>query len=341
MTSGSNHEARMPMSTPRNAWPATIGVLAALVITGCGDSGTEDGTGGSSTSTGGTGGAAGGSGGQPAGGAGGSAGGNTGAGGAGAAGGMAGTGGFFMGTLTDRGLLTRYYMDQTDSGQGPTTLLDAAPTALDLPIVYTPEMLWTEEPTGRGIAYSQAGLDGRASILVDGTKIFDGLHGSTTGTIEVVADIQAVSSSSSRISHIGLDSETGRFTLATSVTSRLAFRLNNSTVGNYPVFLPDAGRAVLHAVLDTSQADEFERVRIYVNGARIPHIGTSSPAKDELIDLTNSPHYGVGNRHIGGRSIAGGIYYAALYSSALTDEEVFDAAGVLIQNDDTPAASPP
>jgi len=320
------------VNAQRKAWLTALGATMLAAIASCGDSASDDGTGGTS-SVGGAGAAAGGSGGISAGGGGG---GGAGGAGTGATGGSIGAGGSFMGALTDRGLLTRYYMDEAASGQDPTELLDSAPAALDLPLVYTPEMQWAGELTGRGIAYSAAGLDGRASILVDGTKVFDGLHGSTTGTIEIVADVQAVSSSSSRLSHIGLDSEGGRFTLSTHTEGRLFVTLNGSGAGVFPVYLPTSGRVVLHAVLDTAAAEPADRAKVYVNGARLPHVGTGFADKDELIDLTNSPHYAVGNRHIGGRTIVGGIYYAALYSVPLTDQEVLDAAGVLIQNDDTP-----
>lgn len=317
------------MTAQGKACLTAFGAMMLAALASCGDSASDDGTGGSTT-TGGAGGAAGGSGGVLMGGGG--AGGD----GTGATGGTIGTGGSFMGMLTDRGLLTRYYMDEAASGQDPTELVDAAADPLNLPIAYTPEMEWAEEPTGRGIAYSAAGLDGRASILVDGTKVFDGLHGSTTGTIEIVVDVLSVSGSTSRLSHIGLDSEGGRFTLSTHIAGRLFVTINGGGAGAFPVYLPTTGRVVLHAVLDTAVAEPADRAKVYVNGARLPQMGTSFAGQNELIDLTSSPHYAIGNRHIGGRTIEGGIYYAALYSVPLTDEEIFDAAGVLLLNDDAP-----
>jgi len=312
------------------AWSVVV-ALVSLIAAGCGDSAADDGTGGRGTGAhGGTGGGVGG-----AAGTGGSPGG--GGAGTGATGGMTGTGGFFAGALTDRGLLTRYYIDQAAEGQGPTELADSAPSPMDLPIVYGPEMNWTELPTGRGLAYAVQAADGRASAAVAGSKVFDGLHGSTTGTIEVVADVENAISNASRLSHIGFGEEAGHFTLTSKTGGRLRAVVNSNDAGTYPVDLVATGRAVMHVVLDTTQAQQSERIKVYVNGTRLLQDDNSSfVSQSETINLSGTPHYTIGNRHIGGRTIQGGIYYAALYSAAFTDEEVFDAAGVLIQNDDAP-----
>ena len=52
-------------------------------------------------------------------------------------------------------------------------------------------------------------------------------------------------------------------------------------------------------------------------------------------------HYVLGNREIGGRTFVGRLYYAALYSGALTEADVMQNVGVLLVDDDTPAAPPP
>lgn len=263
-------------------------------------------------------------------------------GGAGGAGtGGAGTGGaggdlLGQGSLVDRGVLVRYFIDEADSGQTVTQLEDATPDPLPLPLTYGPELSFATDGKNRGLEWTTVALDGRASTPVTGSKV-TALQGSTTGTIEVVIDIDEVTSSSSRISHIDFDYEAGRFTLASSSASRLQFRVNGGLIGDCPVSLPALGRAVVHAVLDSSQPDAGARVRMYVNASPLTRVGGSPPSQDEGIDLGTTAHYVLGNREIGVRSFQGRLYYAAMYTSALTEEEVLRNAARLLQGDDRPA----
>jgi hypothetical protein len=318
------------------AWALSVALAGAA----CGDSASSDTT--STTST--SGGANGGEGATGAAGAmgGGGATGGGGAGGAGATGNMGGAGatgagGMFDGQLVDRGLIARYFIDEaapgTLPGDLPTELVDAAPNPLNLNLTYIPEMSWVEVPTGRGLGFTTAGLDGRASVAIDTTK-FVQLQGGKTATMELVLDVQEVTTDVSRLMHIGLDSESGRLTMSTSTTHRLTMRLNDATIGEWPIDLASAGRIVVHGVLDTAQADPEDRARCYVNGSRLTGLDGIAPTQDALIDLSTNRHFVIGNREIGGRTIVGSIYYGALYNVPLTDEEIFGAVGVLLANDD-------
>jgi hypothetical protein len=249
-------------------------------------------------------------------------------------------GGVVQGPLLDRGLLTRYFIDEADTGQGALELRDAAPDPLPLAISYIPELAFATDGENRGLEWAAAGLDGRASVAVDGTKLV-ALHGSQTGTIEVVLDLDASTSSNSRISHIGFDEESGRFSLTSPSASRLRFFWRNSTLaGDWPAPLAMLGRAVVHLVLDTSLPDPEDRARLYVNASPAARIGGTPPALDQVVDLDTGCHFVLGNREIGLRSFRGRLYYAAMYTAALTPDEVLHNTAVLITDDDGPASSP-
>jgi len=282
----------------------------------------------------------------------------TGAGGAGGAGGQggttstSGTGGqgagpaLHPGVLVDDGLVARYYLDEAASGQEPTEVLDAAPDPLPLPLTYvnigTDEfMAYTEDAGGnRGLMFTEVGHDDRASIAVDGTKISASLHAGQTVTYEVVADVQGMSTSGSRLLHIGEESGHA-LSLETDAATRMQFSLNEHYVGGVPVDLKSLGRAVFHSVVDTTQTEPADRVRIYVNGGRLPSVQGTPPDLDAAIDLGIGKHFVIGNREIGERTIEGTIFYAAVYSGPLTDEQIVQNVALLLVDDDTPAPADP
>jgi hypothetical protein len=324
-----------PIGTSVRTWTRLLG---AAVLTGAlaacgGDPGPGAGGAGNAPGTGGSG-AAGGNG--ATGGAGG-----TGAGGAGGAGGTGAGGAIGQGPLIERGLLTRYFIDEADAGQTVLELQDAAPDPLPLAITYGPELTFATDGENRGLEWTAPELDGRASVAVDGSKLV-ALHGSKTGTIEVVIDVDEVTSSNSRISHIGFDFEGGRFSLTSPTTSRLRlFWQDSELAGDWPVPLAMLGRVVVHAVLDTSLPDPADRARLFVNASPVARIGGTPPALDQVIDLSTGTHYVLGNREIGLRSFRGRLYYAAMYTSALTTDEVLHNAAILSTDDDAPPAPSP
>ena len=245
------------------------------------------------------------------------------------------------GVLVDEGLVARYYLDEAASGQDPTEALDAAPDPLPLALTYINEgtdtfMTYTEDPNGnRGLTFATYGRDDRASVAIDGTKISTSLHSSTTMTYEVVAEVLGVIPESSRLIHIGLDTD-HTLSFETGVVTRLGFEVNDGGWTSVPSYLPALGRAVFHSVFDSSQADPLDRVRIYVNGGRLPIIGDVAVEMDAAIDLGPGRHFVIGNREIGQRTIEGTIYYAAVYSDALSEAQVLQNVGLLLVDDDTP-----
>ena len=89
-------------------------------------------------------------------------------------------------------------------------------------------------------------------------------------------------------------------------------------------------------MLDTT-ADEDGRVRAYIDGVDQGIGSASDPPTTlgETIDIT-SGQYVLGNRQSDNRTPEGNLYYCALYSVALTPDEVSHNAQVLLADDDTP-----
>jgi hypothetical protein len=240
--------------------------------------------------------------------------------------------------LVDRGLLTRYFIAEAEASTGPPVLLDSAPDPLDLPIDYADGLAYDTEAGHRGLRWPAAGDDGRVGVAIEGTKL-SVLDGSSTGTIEVVAMIEGAISSGSRLSHIGTGSQGGLFSLMASASDELEFRWQGeTTLGDWSIAGVDMERAVYTAVLDTGSGLPAEdRLRLYVNGTRVAASGNMPSANQTISIDTSTAGFAIGNRLNCDRSPEGMIFYAALYSVALSDEEVAANAAYLAQDDDGPS----
>ena len=239
--------------------------------------------------------------------------------------------------LVEAGLLARYYLDEADTGQARGLVEDAAPAPLDLPITLhgqNPE--YTEVDGNRGLSWGAIESNGRAGLVYDGTKLMDALQGSTTGTIEVIADVQDVSIDSSRLCHFGLGDEGGEFTIAAATLDRLIFRTAIGTpTARWSVDLT-GGRTHYTIVWDTDNEVADDRARLYVNGEFVaPDVLASIPSGAGL-SFTPGGSFVLGNRAIGARSFEGVLFYAALYETALTQAEIQHNASILQTSDDTP-----
>jgi hypothetical protein len=112
------------------------------------------------------------------------------------------------------------------------------------------------------------------------------------------------------------------------------------------------GKHIFHAVLDTTQAVQTNRLVLYMDGSPlavnntslnigtqaipqnatidIPRPGlshgfTSGPGFDQVVSLGNYPNYYAGQGEIRGK-----IYYAAIHADALTQAEIKSAAGRIL-----------
>ncbi|WP_433926408.1 LamG-like jellyroll fold domain-containing protein [Sorangium cellulosum] len=248
--------------------------------------------------------------------------------------------------LTDDGLVARYFLDEARAGSAPTQVEDAAAAPLPLALTHGPEMSFAADGAGHtGLSWTTAGADGRASVLIDGTKIQSALQGAVAGTIEAVVRIAEVVEGGSRIVHIGTGAEGGRLTLRSEAPGQIVFWWNGDYCGGaWDAELPE--RAVVHGVFDsTVQEPAADRLRLYINGAparRRSSVGgycgmhVSVPPLGATLDLPDGRHLVLGNRELGGRTFSGALYYAALYARALTAAEIERHTAALLARDDRP-----
>jgi hypothetical protein len=238
--------------------------------------------------------------------------------------------------LHDCGLLSRHYLDEAASGNTPSLALDAGPNGLDLDLDYGGgNMAYAEVAGHRGLSWAQAGGSGVAATPIEGTA-FAGLDTQTMATVEVVVELGAVDSNGSRLVHIGGGSEGGVFTLASDLADELHFRFNGVERGDWPMDFAARGRTVVHAVVDTAQPTDADRIRLYVDGVRVVGLGSFPGQFAALAIDPVGRHFALGNRLIGGRSFVGTLFYAATYGCALTDQEIADNVAILELDDDTP-----
>ena len=179
------------------------------------------------------------------------------------------------------------------------------------------------------------GNSGRATTLVDGTKLQTTLNGATAASIEIVVDINAVNTSSSRLVHIGGGSDSGYLTLSTpNLTTLYFYTLGGTLRGQWnPGF--GAGRAVYHLVYDSGLATAGDRVRLYKDGTLVTKTGGTDPPLNEALSVPNGKYFALGNRELCCRSSDGSFYYAAIYDGALTASEVTTNSTALLALDDS------
>jgi hypothetical protein len=244
-------------------------------------------------------------------------------------------------TLVDRGLLTRYFIDEDTDGTDTMTLEDSGPApTVPLTIDYDDNGEFIDDSGNRGVRWNAITQNGTAeALLPEDGKVWLGLDGSTTGTIEMVIDVDTFLDGS-RLSHIGEGADSGVFTLRIDVPEGLTLTWNNNFNANHVswnVGVLTAGRTVLHVVYDSRRVTIAERVRLYVNGVEQPVDGGIQPGRDETIELPDSAFvYSLGNTEAGGRGVAGTFFYASMYSAALDPAEVAHNFGILDDDDDGP-----
>lgn len=240
--------------------------------------------------------------------------------------------------MVDRGLLTRYFIDEAGSGTGPSLLMDSAADPLPLALAYDGgEPVFVEIAGNRGLRWTELGNDGFAGVLLNGTKVHTALDGATAATVEVVLSVEATDPDGSRFSHIGVGADS-YFSLESHLDSRVEFHWEGQvkkTSGRWNLDLPSRGRFVAHMVFDTTQNTPRDRLRLYVDGQEVPSNTQDDPLPGDTVTLPGGAlYYVLGNREVGGRTFRGTLFYAALYGEALTAQEVAANAARLLVDDD-------
>jgi len=242
--------------------------------------------------------------------------------------------------LVARGLLVRYFIDDSNGDAVVDQLADAAPDPLALPILYPndPEQMeFVEDGGNKGLRWREHSLNGMARVNIAGTKISSALDGAGQVTVELVIDPEGVGPDgfTSRFMHLGASDSRGRLMLGSTTAEGLRFRLNDSTVMEWEAPVGALERTVVHLVLDTSAESAIERARVFLDGELQQPYDVGGPAPGETIDLRDGDVFVLGNLGSGGRSVAGAIYYAAIYDVAFDAEEIAHNVTRLSTDDDT------
>ena len=236
--------------------------------------------------------------------------------------------------LNDEGVIVRYFMNDLPASQ---VVQDATSDPVNLSLTDPDQSLgFVTTNTHGGLEFGEISDDARASAMAENTKIQDMLDESRTGTIEIVVDVEATIDGS-RLSHIGDDRDSGRFSLRAENEDTLSFYFNGSECASWDIDFAGTGRLVLHLVLDTSNLDGDERVILYVNGERRESENSNSLRLGDVLDIDTNVddlYYVLGNREGGDRSFQGTFYYAAMYSTAMPPDVVEHNAAVLYATDD-------
>ncbi len=253
--------------------------------------------------------------------------------------------------LANTGLLARYFIDEAGSGAATGDLEDVATDPAVLSVQdFDGVMQFVTEGGHRGIGWAAAGVRGVVSRGV-GLSKFASLNNTVHGTIEVVARVDQASVYGSRLMHIGTSSESS-FTLAIShpgpkdlpiaPPERLEMRTRgHGDLSTYRFAFFDfdhpSERVVIHAVYDSQEVEADDRIRMYVNGAELPRQAEDAeerPLLDEQLFVEADDGVTIGNRDIGGRSIEGSIFYAAMYRAPLSQAEIEQNVAELLRTDD-------
>ncbi len=231
----------------------------------------------------------------------------------------------------------QYLLNEEDNGQGASHAEDNQPTPFDIEHDYSTTPLQPEyinPSTGHGLEWITKEEAGGPHTLITGTKIETKLHGKTKASMCCVLDIDAVDATVSRFFTIGVGINAGLFTLEAANTTEIWFAYNDTLV-KFAMNLI-GGRQVVHVVYDSDQAVPEDRLRIYVDGARVARNSGTLPSLAETLDVDDVlAELFIGNRANNERSPDGRIHYCSLYDAAITQDQITMEASALAFNDDT------
>jgi len=248
--------------------------------------------------------------------------------------------------LVDTELVVRYYLDEAASGTGPTSIVDASGNAYDLDTVNygSGNMAFTESVAGRGLKSTAIAGTQRAVHAINDTSdaVRDAMVGVQKCTIEIVCSLIGGNNSGGRI--FGINDrvgENGRFMLKGVVTSAQGAVLSfNDDDSFFTGITLSATRTVWHFVVDTTQATLADRCKVYRDGV-LDSVTVSSIAQNTTLSIGSGHDLIMFNRENSSafeRSVDATLYYAAMYSGALTAGEALTNALLLFVDDDEPAA---
>jgi hypothetical protein len=250
--------------------------------------------------------------------------------------------------LVDTGLVARYYLDEAASGASPTQANDASANAYHLTEINygaSSELSWTEASGNRGLISSSTTGTQRARRTINDTSdaCRDAMASTMKGTIEVVISVTTFNASGSRI--FGINNRTGgngTFMLRGVGASLWQMCFNDTAQSNFTD--STSGRHVLTIVVDTTQATQNDRIRYSINGGTLAQ-ETNTLTLNQTLTMPSGLDLIAFNREAGGsvfdRSFVGTLFYAALYSDAMSQTDITANYNILTADDDTPSGAAP
>lgn len=250
--------------------------------------------------------------------------------------------------LSDTDLVWRSYVDSADSGRAEPDVEDdsGVGAAFNLAIDFdTDGCQWTADGDGnRGLSFETVDGAQIAVKVIDNTsdKIRDNLE-TTKLTMEIIVSSTNWQGGPGRIFGISTGGGEGSFMLLCSDVGAndAVFRFNDEDSDTFQ--MAEDEKALWHIVIDTTQADEDNRILIYKNGQAHASTTANAITQNEAHDIVADSSLCMGNRPNQNRENICVISYAAIYARDFSAQDCNDHYDVLYNDgegawdDDTPA----
>lgn len=237
--------------------------------------------------------------------------------------------------------VARWLLDEASSGTGPATVGDDQGSN-DLTIDYSSgDAAWTSIGAGNGLDFTAAPGTANTAIaelddIAGNGNIGSSLDGATTVSLLLVVDIDAGDSTGSRLFAIGTDTGNGDFAVTISDTQMgIRWDVESGGAGSTVFYNIPSGVTVIAVIVDTTEAVNTDRVKVYFDNSLETKISgdiSLNVAIDAVNDSTRSAS--IGNRPSLNRNVDGKVYYAELFTGALTPTEISDSSTALAAGND-------
>jgi len=244
--------------------------------------------------------------------------------------------------MADAVFIARWVMNEAASGTSPTTVSDDV-DGNTLTIDYSSgDAEWTSVGAGNGMDFTATACTSDTAItslanIADNGNIGAKLDGAAEASFIIVADIDAGANNVSRLFHIGTD--TGDGDLAVGVTTtvlqvRWDDEVQSGAVAEVEYPIP-SGLTVITGVIDTTEAVQADRVKLYYNNVLQTASQSALPLNNALDAINDTDRLvSIGNRPSGTRNIDGKIYYVELFTGQLTTQQITDSYDALVLDND-------
>jgi len=248
--------------------------------------------------------------------------------------------------LTTDGLVARYHLDDPlDEPEGFDTevIKDVSPSGADMARFAdgADAPTWLDIGGNLALFWANGATTGRAGAFYpDQPALLAGVTGTTSATLEVVIQGFGANPGAHIFGYesvnIGTNAGSRRLSLVATATG-VELRYNSDQLGGtwiLDALGPSMDRQVLHLVYQTTPGTS-DRARLYRNGVLVPRVGDTQPGNNVGLSLGTTGGLLIGNRGWNPSApYAGLIHYAAVYSKALSQDEITQNARVLRRDTD-------